>query len=363
MLSFCVKHLSWHHHHQQRHSNNMSILNRINFFHYWSYQLTIIVIIFVYTISDIDSITIDSQQNSSSSKSSEILQESTSGRIYLENGMNLPLSIQQQQSATTLTPQISSSLLPQSKMNDDDKPTNQPQFSVQIYLIIFIGFVPACLGGLAWCGMHNRCCRNKNHQCSSHQTTDFEYGNNGCNNISDKNNNFQDCNKRYNQKNITLNNMINVRRSNGIVRSRPVHSSYEVPRNSLEMLEVLGEGNFGQVWKARSHYFGNKDNTKLVAVKTNKCLLKCYLNKSKKVIVIVNITLFFDLSEIVTENSEPQDDILKELDIMVQLGSHPNVVRLLGCCTENSKYNQYESIEKKTINQIDIKIMKSHFIL
>lgn len=37
------------------------------------------------------------------------------------------------------------------------------------------------------------------------------------------------------------------------------------------------------------------------------------------------------------ENNEQQDDILKELNIMVQLGSHPNVVRLLGCCTENSK--------------------------
>lgn len=41
----------------------------------------------------------------------------------------------------------------------------------------------------------------------------------------------------------------------------------EYPRKSLELIEILGEGNFGQVWKAKvthlreSHY---------VAVKTNK---------------------------------------------------------------------------------------------
>lgn len=54
-------------------------------------------------------------------------------------------------------------------------------------------------------------------------------------------------------------------------------------------------------------------------------------------------------------NSEQQDDLLKELDIMVQLGSHPNVVRLLGCCTENSKCMDENNLTiHQTINQIII---------
>lgn len=37
----------------------------------------------------------------------------------------------------------------------------------------------------------------------------------------------------------------------------------------------------------------------------------------------------------VNTSEKDAEDLLKELDIMLQLGTHPNVVRLLGCCTEN----------------------------
>jgi serine/threonine protein kinase len=36
-------------------------------------------------------------------------------------------------------------------------------------------------------------------------------------------------------------------------------------------------------------------------------------------------------------SSREKDDLLRELEIMQQLGSHANVVTLLGCCTEKGK--------------------------
>ncbi|UXI14348.1 hypothetical protein NH340_JMT00291 [Sarcoptes scabiei] len=41
--------------------------------------------------------------------------------------------------------------------------------------------------------------------------------------------------------------------SNDSNRNRSIYS-LELPRNSLEMIEILGEGNFGQVWKAKSNH-------------------------------------------------------------------------------------------------------------
>ena len=57
-----------------------------------------------------------------------------------------------------------------------------------------------------------------------------------------------------------------------LIRSRRVYS-LEIPRKCLEMIEILGEGNFGQVWKARSHQLGaaTGNRAEFVAVKTNKC--------------------------------------------------------------------------------------------
>ncbi|KAI4498626.1 hypothetical protein M0802_006332 [Mischocyttarus mexicanus] len=87
-------------------------------------------------------------------------------------------------------------------------------------------------------------------------------------------------------------------------------SRWEFPRDKLRLQTVLGQGNFGQVWKAEADDLtGHQGTTRLVAVKTVK--------------------------EGASEREK--EDLVRELEIMQQLGSHPNVVTLLGCCTEEER--------------------------
>uniref|UniRef100_A0ABD2W0Q1 receptor protein-tyrosine kinase n=1 Tax=Trichogramma kaykai TaxID=54128 RepID=A0ABD2W0Q1_9HYME len=88
-------------------------------------------------------------------------------------------------------------------------------------------------------------------------------------------------------------------------------SRWEFPRDKLRLQTVLGEGNFGQVWKAEADDLtGHQGTTRLVAVKTVK--------------------------EGASEREK--EDLVRELEIMQKVGSHPNVVTLLGCCTEQEPH-------------------------
>ncbi|KAK0097404.1 hypothetical protein PV326_002004 [Microctonus aethiopoides] len=87
-------------------------------------------------------------------------------------------------------------------------------------------------------------------------------------------------------------------------------SRWEFPRDKLRLQTVLGQGNFGQVWKAEADDLtGHKGTTRLVAVKTVK----------------------------EGASAREKEDLVRELEIMQQLGNHPNVVTLLGCCTEEGE--------------------------
>lgn len=82
---------------------------------------------------------------------------------------------------------------------------------------------------------------------------------------------------------------------------------WEFPRHRLKFFNILGEGAFGQVWKCEATYTnGKNESTNIVAVKT--------------------------LKE--SANEKEKSDLLSELEVMKTLDPHPNVVRLLGCCTE-----------------------------
>ncbi|XP_011879664.1 PREDICTED: mucin-12-like [Vollenhovia emeryi] len=88
-------------------------------------------------------------------------------------------------------------------------------------------------------------------------------------------------------------------------------SRWEFPRDKLRLQTVLGQGNFGQVWKAEADDLtGHQGTTRLVAVKTVK----------------------------EGASDREKEDLDRELEIMKQLGSHPNVVTLLGCCTEKEPH-------------------------
>ncbi|XP_076250730.1 tyrosine kinase receptor Cad96Ca-like [Rhynchophorus ferrugineus] len=82
---------------------------------------------------------------------------------------------------------------------------------------------------------------------------------------------------------------------------------WEFPRHRLKFFNILGEGAFGQVWKCEAMDLHGKDSgPAIVAVKT----LKENANEKEK------------------------SDLLSELQVMKMLDPHPNVVKLLGCCTE-----------------------------
>ncbi|XP_019639633.1 PREDICTED: tyrosine-protein kinase receptor Tie-2-like [Branchiostoma belcheri] len=84
--------------------------------------------------------------------------------------------------------------------------------------------------------------------------------------------------------------------------SRPLHPGWEISRSSLKLGKILGKGQFGEV---RMGELRKRGITQTVAVKT----LKAFSQEKDK------------------------EDLIGELDILVTVGRHDNIISLVGACT------------------------------
>lgn len=168
-----------------------------------------------------------------------------------------------------------------------------------VYIIAIIGVVPAA-GAVVWCVRKMITKRGKDDKLPSEETGD-----------KDKDKADQDPPTKYSYIQQAYNNAF-IKNVDEVTATAPPRGvcpapPEEFPRNDLQLEKVLGEGNFGRVWKATAFGLRSRNKARPVAVKT----IKEYATNDEK------------------------RDLIREMQVMRELGKHPNVVEYLGCCTQD----------------------------
>ena len=146
------------------------------------------------------------------------------------------------------------------KINSNSQsPVGRFQTSVQIYIIFFIGIMPAAIGAFVWWlqNLRNNCfsssekrSRNSESICSNQDVEKLSFLS-----LMKKDKVSTDLVQQIARRAEKISPdstdiHYNSYRSR-LIKSRRVYS-LEMPRKCLEMIEILGEGNFGQVNKSSS---------------------------------------------------------------------------------------------------------------
>lgn len=131
----------------------------------------------------------------------------------------------------------------------------------------------------------------------------------------------------------------------------PLDILWELPRSKLIMGESLGEGAFGKVVKAEVQGINRPDLTTTVAVKMLKGeswqRIKFQRINERNLLLIVYIC--FPWTEVgpdqtltehflfATEGHTDAElmDLVSEMEMMKMIGTHINIINLLGCCTQD----------------------------
>lgn len=103
---------------------------------------------------------------------------------------------------------------------------------------------------------------------------------------------------------------------------------YEIPRSRIKIVKLLDSGAFGQVFSAR--ILGTVDNKPFPPVAA-KMLRGTYL---------LTISSLVHPHALFTDHAPPEEveDFLSEIEILKRIGEHPNIVKLIGCCTLKQPY-------------------------
>ncbi|XP_070539766.1 fibroblast growth factor receptor 3-like [Ptychodera flava] len=94
------------------------------------------------------------------------------------------------------------------------------------------------------------------------------------------------------------------------MRRKNVVEKHEFPRQHLIIRNELGSGHFGVVYEALALKIGKNGESMIVAAK----MLKD------------------------DANSDQMEDLLREIITLQEIGTHPNILRMLGCCTADKPY-------------------------
>ncbi len=119
----------------------------------------------------------------------------------------------------------------------------------------------------------------------------------------------------------------------------PLDPSWEFPRDRLTLIETIGKGNFGCVFKAKaSGVLGKKADKTVNENQTGfwvKCLLRIIdvtkiIRKQEPTSVAIKTLALYE-----KQTGFRITCFLREIEIMKIIGNHENIVSLLGCCTQD----------------------------
>lgn len=181
---------------------------------------------------------------------------------------------------------------------------NQPSGGTNIYIVAIIGVVPAA-GAVIWCVRKMIAKNKKNKENTEVPAEDDEDKPTAAQEPPTKYSYIQDAyNKMYAK---TISELMPTSSAPPRASAPAAADPDEFPRDGVRLERVLGEGNFGRVWKATAYGLDGSKRATPVAVKT----LKEYASNEEK------------------------RDLVREMGLMRQLGKHPHVVQFLGCCSKD----------------------------
>lgn len=181
---------------------------------------------------------------------------------------------------------------------------NQPSGGTNIYIVAIIGVVPAA-GAVIWCVRKMIAKNKKNKENTEVPADDDEDKPTAPQEPPTKYSYIQDAyNKMYAK---TISELMPTSSAPPRASAPAAADPDEFPRDGVRLERVLGEGNFGRVWKATAYGLDGSKRATPVAVKT----LKEYASNEEK------------------------RDLVREMGLMRQLGKHPHVVQFLGCCSKD----------------------------